>query len=343
MAAPRASSSSAVAAALCRFSSRSRSAVSGVRSWWEASATNSRCSARSWSRRRAMVFMVSPRTAISGGAEGSGASGARSPVAKRAAAESSVRERPGDGPRDRPADARHGDQHHHGDGDEGRPVAAHECVRGLLVERQTDGAVHDSRGGRGHGHVEQVGLQGLGVARADGRVAVQRRLHLRTRREVPTRRPGGVDDRDARLVDDDDADAGALRVAGRRRGVELVAGLERLFVVAGEHGGVALDVVLEPPHLPLLVEDRQRDLEDDQDDEGGEQVAEQQPAGHGAPVASARRKPTPRTVSMSSGDNFLRSEAMWTSSVLVEPHQFWSQTSSMSCLRVSTAPGSLAR
>ena len=115
-------------AALCRFSSRSRSAVSGVRSWWEASATNSRCSARSWSRRRAIVFMVSPRTAISGGAEGSGSPAPRSPVAKRAAAASQRAERPGDGAGDRPADAGHSDQHHHGDGDQAQPVAVDERV-----------------------------------------------------------------------------------------------------------------------------------------------------------------------------------------------------------------------
>ena len=150
-------------------------------------------------------------------------------------------------------------------------------------------------------------------------------------------------DRGARLVDDDDADAGALRVGVRGGGVESGAGFERLLVVAGEHRGVALDVVLEPSHLALLVEDRERDLEDEQDDDGGEQVPEQQPSGHGVPAASARRKPTPRTVSMSSGASFLRSDAMWTSSVLVEPHQFWSQTSSMSCLRLKTAPGSPAR
>ena len=65
--------------------------MSGVRSWWDASATNPRCSVMSRSSRRAIVFMVSPRTAISGGAEGSGSAGERSPVAKRAAAASRSR------------------------------------------------------------------------------------------------------------------------------------------------------------------------------------------------------------------------------------------------------------
>ncbi len=41
-----------------RFSSRSRRAVSGVRSWWEASATNARCSSIRASRRTAMVSMA---------------------------------------------------------------------------------------------------------------------------------------------------------------------------------------------------------------------------------------------------------------------------------------------
>ena len=53
---PRLRTSAALAAgACCRFSSRSRSAVSGVRSSWEASATKVRCAPTSSSSRAAIV------------------------------------------------------------------------------------------------------------------------------------------------------------------------------------------------------------------------------------------------------------------------------------------------
>ena len=50
-----------------RFSSRSRSAVSGVRSWWLASATNRRCEATSSSSRSAISLNVVARATTSGG------------------------------------------------------------------------------------------------------------------------------------------------------------------------------------------------------------------------------------------------------------------------------------
>ena len=70
---------------LCRLSRRRRNAVSGVRSWWEASATNVRWLRSSSSRRRAIVDIVSASARTSGGPLIGSVLTVRSPPAKREA------------------------------------------------------------------------------------------------------------------------------------------------------------------------------------------------------------------------------------------------------------------
>jgi hypothetical protein len=110
------------------------------------------------------------------------------------------------------------------------------------------------------------------------------------------------------------------REDGERRRVALESGIERIVLMTGVH-------------------ERKRNLEDEEDCEDEREVGED----HASPHSARNLKPTRRTVSIRPGSpSFLRSEATWTSSVRVGPYQWGSQTSSMICSRLTTAPG-LAR
>ena len=150
--------------------------------------------------------------------------------------------------------------------------------------------------------------------------------------------------RDAVAVDDDHPCAGAFVVLGGRLGIERQVVLEVVLVEGGDHRCVVLEVGGDPLSLALGEEHGERDLEEQEGQHSDQQVARQEATGHGVgPDAGTRRNPTARTVSIRSGSSFLRSDAMWTSSVFVEPHQFSSQTSCISCSRPLTPPGSAAR
>ena len=115
-----------------RFSSRSRSAVSGVRSSWEASATNSRCTETSPSTRATMSLNSSASRRSSGGASGTGARAERSPAPAAAAASSTPCERAPDPAGEAEADQRRRREH---DRRRSRRARASSCERAGRARR----------------------------------------------------------------------------------------------------------------------------------------------------------------------------------------------------------------
>ena len=136
---------------------------------------------------------------------------------------------------------------------------------------------------------------------------------------------------------------GSFRIHLGRCRIGRRAVLQRVLVDGGHHHRIPFDVGAQPVLLALAVEHGQWQLQHQQHDRRDREVAEQEPTGHDAEPGSARAKPTPRIVSIRSAPIFLRSEAMWTSSVFVDPHQCSSHTSRMISSRVRTAPRSRAR
>ena len=138
------------------------------------------------------------RHGVHGGSQGGdlrGRAGVRVGGGEVAGGESSgrgveVAERPGHGAGDGPSDAGHGDEDDDGHTDQAQPVATDQGVHLLRVEGQPNGAVHVPSRGHRHGHVQQVGVQRVGVSRPLGAGAAERGLDLGASREVAT---GGPD------------------------------------------------------------------------------------------------------------------------------------------------------
>ncbi len=218
------------------------------------------------------------------------------------------------------------------------------AVTSLVSIVTTQCAVHRSAGRDRYRDVEDVRCQGVGGSGARRALAAQRLGDLGSGGEVALDGAGGVDQRDAVGVDDDHPGAGAFAVRGCRRGVERPVVLEVVHVEGGDDVRVVLEVGGDSLALALGEEHAERDLEEHEGQCRDQQVARQEATRHGSrPGGATSRNPTARTVSIRSGSSFLRSDAMCTSSVLVEPHQFSSHTSCMSCSRPLTAPGSMAR
>ncbi len=208
------------------------------------------------------------------------------------------------------------------------------------AQRTVDGA---SRGDR-DGDIEQIGPEGLRGPDASSGASREGERDLRATGEVAVDGLVGVDPRGAVAVDHDDPRPGAGPVLVGGSGVEETAAFEVVLVERGQHARVVFDVGFDLIALTLGVEGGERELQQHQHQHGDREVAEEQSSGHpGAVPGSMSRYPTERTVSIRSGWIFLRSDATWTSRVLVDPHQCSSHTSCMSCSRALTAPGSAAR
>src|SRR6185436_7769691 len=117
----------------------------------------------------------------------------------------------------------------------------------------------------------------------------------------------------------------------------------------GDQVGLAVRLRADLGIHPLRQVQRERHLErdDDEDEDVRERDYQSRAEAHSS-SAAAKRKPTPRTVWMKRGfcessPSLRRRLETWTSSVLVEPNQLVSQTSSMRRSREITAPASLMR
>ena len=251
-----------------RFSSRRRSAVSGVRSWCEASATNSSCERSSCSSRPTVSLNSRASGRTSGGPSSSGARAARSPAPTAAAP-----------PRGRAAAGR---RRARADADERgaapRTIAA--IASRISQYRRTRASTADvgyvirtapwttPAGGDRHGDVEQVrracssGARRSRPGRASAaaisgrdaklarpvRSSASRRRRSRRRSTTTTRPPVSalVPRRDRR-------DGAELRCRARRS--------ERVLGERRERDGVALDLRLEVAALVPGVDDPERHLE----------------------------------------------------------------------------------
>ena len=283
---------------LWRFSRRSFSAVSGERSWCEASATNVRWAASSSSRRSAIVAIESASARSSGGP----------PAGRGADGEVAVGEAVGVGlqPSDRachragqpPSDERDEAEDDDGDGCESEPEAVDSGGDVAGVDREAQCAVHRAawtrpvrrRRGCPLRACPRIGCLSPAVrcsaSAISGRVEKSRSMgppvstsEMPSRSTTTTRAPV------------------RSRYASGGRGVERPVVLEVVLVERGEHGGVVLEVGGDSLALALGEEHGERDLEEHEGQHRDQQVARQEAtrqdrAPAARPAGTRRRAPS---------------------------------------------------
>ena len=231
-----------------RFSSRSRRAVSGVRSWCDASATNASCERSSSSSGRHVVEAPPRASAPPAALRRSRARAVRSPAAscRGGLLQSRSGSRPTGRARSPTGAATASDDDR--DRGEDQPVAPDALVDRRRRIGDPHGAVTRAAGGDRHGDVEQVVPSVSRVARAASRPAPTSAARSRaaTRSPRPGRRRFGVDEGDARGVDDHDPATGLAPRSARRSPAaarcDRTRRLERVLARATRRPRVALDL-----------------------------------------------------------------------------------------------------
>jgi hypothetical protein len=208
-----------------------------------------------------------------------------------------ARQRAGDGPREAQPERQHGGA----EGEQGDDIAAHLVVDGLDALGQAHRAGRPAGVDDGDRRIEQIGLEGVAVARPLRGGAAQRRGDLGTAGVgcAAHRATVGVHEHAAAGVDDDDTAAQALalltgqRGEGRRVGEPPRGGRGHRL---GSRARLGLDLAVDPSGEVQRQRDLQRDDRKEQDIAEGEDEPEAQAHGAWDTAAFAKRKPTPRTV-----------------------------------------------